>query len=50
MPELEKLITSLHKHYGSPEMPLGRGPFELVMRENVCYQVPDTRRAEVVRG
>jgi endonuclease III len=47
MPELKKLITRLQKHYGAPEMPPARGPFELVMWENACYLLPDTRRAEV---
>src|SRR5437763_1355570 len=47
MPELKKLIARLQKHYGTPEMPPARGPFELVMWENACYLLPDTRRAEV---
>jgi endonuclease-3 len=47
MPELKKLIARLQKHYGAPEMPPARGPFELVMWENACYLLPDSRRAEV---
>ena len=47
MPELKKLIAGLQKHYGTPEMPPARGPFELVMWENACYLLPDSRRAEV---
>jgi len=47
MPELKKLIARLQKHYGTPEMPPARGPFELVMWENACYLLPDKRRAEV---
>jgi endonuclease-3 len=47
MPELKKLIARLQKHYGAPEMPPARGPFELVMWENACYLLPDSRRVEV---
>jgi endonuclease-3 len=47
MPELKKLIARLQKHYGSPELPPARGPFEHVIWENACYLLPDTRRAEV---
>jgi endonuclease-3 len=47
MPELKKLIARLQKHYGAPEMPPARCPFELVMWENACYLLPDSRRAEV---
>jgi endonuclease III len=47
MPELKKLIVRLQKHYGAPGMPPARGPFELVMWENACYLLPDTRRTEV---
>jgi endonuclease-3 len=47
MPELKKLIAKLQKHYGAPEMPPAKGPFELVMWENAVYLLPDTRRAEV---
>jgi endonuclease-3 len=44
---LKKLIARLQKHYGVPEMPPARGPFELVMWENAVYLLPDKRRAEV---
>jgi endonuclease-3 len=47
MPDLKKLIVSLQKRYGAPELPPARGPFELVMWENACYLLPDTRRQEV---
>src|ERR1051326_7389474 len=47
MPELKKLIARLEKHHGAPAMPPARGPLELVMWENACYLLPDTRRAEV---
>jgi endonuclease III len=47
MPDLKKLIVSLQKRYGAPELPPARGPFELVMWENACYLLPDTRRKEV---
>lgn len=44
---LKKLIAKLQKRYGAPELPPARGAFELVMWENACYLLPDTRRAEV---
>jgi len=47
MPDLKKLIVYLQKRYGAPELPPARGPFELVMWENACYLLPDTRRQEV---
>jgi len=47
MPELKRLIKTLQKHYGPPERPPARGPFELVMWENACYLLPDKRRAEI---
>src|ERR1041385_8951245 len=50
MPDLKKLIVSLQKRYGAPELPPARGPFELVMWENACYLLPDTRRAEVIEA
>ena len=50
MPELKKLIATLKRHYGMPVMPPARGPFELVMWENCCYLLPDTRRAAVFHG
>ena len=50
MPDLKKLIATLQKRYGAPELPPAHGPFELVMWENACYLLPDTRRAEVFEG
>jgi endonuclease-3 len=47
MPDFKKLIARLQKHYGAPEAPPARGAFELVMWENACYLLPDSRRAEV---
>jgi endonuclease-3 len=47
MPELQKLIARLQKHYGAPELPPARGPFELVLWENAVYLLPDQRRAVV---
>jgi hypothetical protein len=29
MPDLQKLIARLQKHYGAPEMPPARGVFDL---------------------
>jgi endonuclease III len=50
MPEFKKLIARLKRHYGEPQLPPAKGPFELVMWENACYLLPDTRRAEVFEG
>ena len=50
MPEFKKLIARLQKHYGVPELPPARGPFELVLWENACYLLPDERRAQVFEG
>jgi len=46
----QKLIQRLRKHYGEPELPPARGPFQLVLWENCCYLLPDQRRAEVFEG
>ena len=50
MPDFKKLIARLKRHYGEPQLPPARGPFELVMWENACYLLPDERRAEVFEG
>jgi len=47
VPEFQKLIAKLKKHYGEPVLPPARGPFELVMWENSCYLLSDERRAAV---
>jgi len=44
---LRKIVTRLKQHYGEIEAPPAKGPFELVMWENACYLLPDTRRLEV---
>src|SRR5438045_396966 len=50
MPELKQLIAKLKSHYGKPNLPPAKGPFELVMWENACYLLPDERRAAVFEG
>jgi endonuclease III len=50
MPEFKKLIARLKRHYGDPQLPPAKGPFELVMWENACYLLPDERRAAVFEG
>lgn len=50
MPEFKKLIARLKRHYGEPQLPPARGPFELVMWENACYLLPDDRRRAVFEG
>ena len=47
MRSFTKVISRLKKHYGEPEAPAARGPFELVLWENCCYLLPDERRLEV---
>jgi endonuclease-3 len=50
VPEFKKLIARLKKHYGEPAPPPAKGPFELVLWENACYLLPDSRRAAVFEG
>jgi endonuclease-3 len=47
MHKFTKVIQLLRKHYGEPEVPPARGPFELVLWENAVYLLPDERRLEV---
>jgi endonuclease-3 len=47
MQTFTQLIARLKRHYGEPEVPPAKGPFELVMWENACYLLPDERRLEV---
>lgn len=50
MAELKKLVARLERHYGKPQLPPAKGPFELVLWENACYLLPDERRREVFEG
>ena len=50
MAKFQKLINRLQKHYGVPELPPAKGPFELVMWENCCYLLSDERRTAVFEG
>lgn len=50
MTEFAKLIGRLKRHYGEPPLPPAKGPFELVLWENACYLLPDSRRAAVFEG
>ncbi len=50
MADFKKSIAVLKRHYGEPELPPARGPFELVLWENACYLLSDERRAEVFEG
>ena len=47
MHKFTKVIERLRNHYGEPEIPPARGPFELVLWENAVYLLPDARRLEV---
>ena len=50
MPVFSQTIVLLKRHYGVPEVPPAKGPFELVVWENACYLLPDERRLEVFEG
>jgi endonuclease III len=50
MPDFQKLIERLQKHYGAPALPPAHTAFELVIWENACYLLPDERRAQVFQG
>jgi len=47
MQTFNQIIARLKRHYGDPEVPPAKGPFELVLWENACYLLPDERRLEV---
>jgi len=47
MHKFARVIEDLRNHYGEPEIPPARGPFELVLWENAAYLLPDARRKEV---
>jgi len=47
MLRFNETIALLKQHYGEPQAPPAKGPFELVMWENACYLLPDERRLEV---
>ena len=47
MLKFNQVIALLKAHYGVPEAPPAKGPFELVLWENACYLLPDERRREV---
>jgi len=47
MHKFTQVIQHLRKHYGEPEIPPAKGPFELVLWENAVYLLPDARRLEV---
>ncbi|HTZ59319.1 MAG TPA: hypothetical protein VMB49_14525 [Acidobacteriaceae bacterium] len=44
---LNKIIARLRHHYGEPQAPPAKTPFELVIWENACYLLSDERRLEV---
>jgi endonuclease III len=44
---LTKIVKLLQQHYGRAAAPPARGPFQLVLWENACYLLPDSRRLEV---
>jgi len=41
---LQKIISQLSVHYGSPRPPISTDPFELILFENIAYLVSDERR------
>jgi endonuclease-3 len=44
-PSLRRVVGKLAKHYGPPQAPPAKGPFELILWENVAYLADDERRA-----
>ena len=49
MPDFWRLVAELEKHYGRPKLSLARGPFELVLYENIAYLVSEDRREKAFR-
>ena len=47
MQTFNEVIAGLRRHYGKPQPPRAKGPFELVLWENSCYLLSDERRLEV---
>jgi endonuclease-3 len=47
MQTFKQIMARLKRHYGPPEAPPAKGPFELVLWENACYLLPDDRRSQV---
>ena len=43
---LPRVVAALRRHYGPPEPPPTRDPFELVLWENVAYLATPERRLE----
>ena len=37
MQTFNEVIAGLRQHYGKPQFPPAKGPFELVLWENACY-------------
>jgi endonuclease-3 len=50
MAQFKELTARLKRHYGEPALPPAKGPFQLVLWENACYLLPDSRRAAVFEG
>lgn len=46
---LPKIIAALRAHYGTPRPLPARGPFELILWENVAYLADDARREKAFR-
>lgn len=49
MLELASADARLEKHYGPPDPPITRDPFEMLLLEKIGYLVPDSRRERVFR-
>ena len=43
---LLQVVERLQAHYGQPKMPTLRGPWEMILWENVAYLADDDRRRE----
>jgi len=49
MIDLATVLARLEKHYGRPDQPITRDPFEMILFENIAYLVPDRQREQAFR-
>ena len=47
---LSQVVEQLQAHYGPPKVPRLRGPWEMVLWENVAYLADDNRRREAFQA
>lgn len=49
MTDFLNAIATLERHYGRPKPAVARGPFELILYENIAYLVSEDRREKAFR-